>query len=44
VTPTSPCSGHGFKFAPVIGEILAGLAIDGATGQDISRFRLGRFG
>ena len=25
----SPCSGHGFKFAPVIGEILADLAIDG---------------
>ncbi len=39
----SPCSGHGFKFAPVIGEILADLAIDGATRHDISRFRLGRF-
>ncbi len=24
-------SGHGFKFAPVIGEILADLAVDGAT-------------
>jgi len=24
----SPCSGHGFKFAPVIGEILADLAIN----------------
>ncbi len=24
----SPCSGHGFKFAPVIGEILADLAIE----------------
>ena len=23
------CSGHGFKFAPVIGEILADLAVDG---------------
>jgi sarcosine oxidase len=40
----SPCSGHGFKFAPVIGEILADLAISGGTRHDISRFRLGRFG
>jgi sarcosine oxidase len=40
----SPCSGHGFKFAPVIGEILADLAIDGNTRHDISRFRLARFG
>jgi sarcosine oxidase len=40
----SPCSGHGFKFAPVIGEILADLAITGTTPHDISRFRLGRFG
>jgi sarcosine oxidase len=40
----SPCSGHGFKFAPVIGEILADLAIRGATPHDIARFSLGRFG
>src|SRR5262249_5300957 len=26
----SACSGHGFKFAPVVGEILADLALDGA--------------
>jgi sarcosine oxidase len=39
----SPCSGHGFKFAPVIGEILADLAITGATAHDISRFTLARF-
>jgi sarcosine oxidase len=39
----SPCSGHGFKFAPVIGEILADLALAGATRHDISRFRLDRF-
>ena len=39
----SPCSGHGFKFAPVIGEILADLATTGTTTHDISRFRLGRF-
>ena len=40
----SPCSGHGFKFAPVIGEILCGLALEGATPHDICRFRLSRFG
>ena len=39
----SPCSGHGFKFAPVIGEILADLVTRGATQRDISRFRLARF-
>lgn len=38
----SPCSGHGFKFAPVIGRILADLAIRGATEYPIGRFRLGR--
>ncbi len=39
----SPCSGHGFKFAPLIGEIVAELATSGATTRDIARFRLGRF-
>jgi sarcosine oxidase len=39
----SACSGHGFKFAPVIGEILADLATRGDTDHDISRFKLGRF-
>jgi sarcosine oxidase len=39
----SPCSGHGFKFAPVIGEILADLAVTGRTDHDISRFSLARF-
>jgi sarcosine oxidase len=39
----SPCSGHGFKFAPVLGEILADLAMHDATQHDISRFRLARF-
>ena len=34
----SPCSGHGFKFAPVVGEILADLATAGTTRHDISRF------
>jgi sarcosine oxidase len=39
----APCSGHGFKFAPVIGEILADLATTGHTDHDISRFSLARF-
>ena len=33
----SPCSGHGFKFAPLIGELVAGLA-DGSPAPE--RFRL----
>lgn len=40
----SACSGHGFKFAPVIGEILADLAVGGATAMPIAPFRAGRFG
>jgi sarcosine oxidase len=36
-------SGHGFKFASVIGEIMADLALDGATRHEIGLFRLGRF-
>jgi sarcosine oxidase len=43
VVIASPCSGHGFKFAPVVGEILADLATAGATTHDISRFGLARF-
>ena len=33
----SPCSGHGFKFAPVVGELVADLA-DGSPAPE--RFRL----
>ena len=36
-------SGHGFKFASVIGEIMADLAQSGATEHDINLFRLDRF-
>jgi sarcosine oxidase len=43
IVVASPCSGHGFKFAPIIGEILADLAMMGATAHDISRFSLARF-
>jgi sarcosine oxidase len=38
----SPCSGHGFKFVPVVGEILADLAIDGRTRHDIRLFAFRR--
>ncbi len=36
-------SGHGFKFASVIGEILASLAADGQTDHDLDLFELSRF-
>jgi sarcosine oxidase len=39
----SPCSGHGYKFASVIGEILADLAIDGSTRHAIDLFSPARF-
>lgn len=35
-------SGHGFKFCPVVGEILADLAVGGATRHDIAFLRLAR--
>ncbi len=44
VVLASPCSGHGFKFCSVIGEILADLAERGETRHEIGRFGLGRFG
>ena len=39
----SACSGHGFKFSSVIGEILADLAQKGETRHDISLHRVSRF-
>ena len=40
----SACSGHGFKFAPVIGEILADLALDTPpSGSRSSSFSAARF-
>lgn len=36
-------SGHGYKFASVVGEILAELAIDGLTRHDITLFAPDRF-
>ena len=43
VVLASPCSGHGYKFCSVIGEILADLASgDGTTMHDIDFLRLDR--
>jgi sarcosine oxidase len=38
VVIASPCSGHGFKFATVVGEIVAGLTL-GEPQADMSLFR-----
>jgi glycine/D-amino acid oxidase-like deaminating enzyme len=39
----SPCSGHGFKFASAIGEIVADMVTDGVPRFDLSPFALARF-
>lgn len=39
----SPCSGHGFKFTPAIGEAVAQLVAGNETELDRSMFRLERF-
>jgi sarcosine oxidase len=43
VLVVSPCSGHGFKFASSIGEIVCQLLLDGRTWLDLSPFSLKRF-
>jgi sarcosine oxidase len=43
VVVASPCSGHGYKFASVIGEILADLATSGDTRHPIDLFAPSRF-
>ncbi len=37
-------SGHGFKFVPVVGEVLADLALEGSTPHPIGLFDPTRFG
>lgn len=39
----SACSGHGFKFATVIGEIVADLVTTGRSAFDLAPFDLARF-
>jgi sarcosine oxidase len=36
------CSGHAFKYLPVIGEILADLVVDGKTAHSVALFDPGR--
>jgi sarcosine oxidase len=43
VVVASPCSGHGFKFASVIGEILTDLATLGETRHPVGLFSPSRF-
>ena len=40
----SPCSGHGFKHSPAIGEAVAAVASGGNPGFDLAPFALRRFG
>jgi sarcosine oxidase len=40
---SSPCSGHGFKFASVIGEVQANLVSGGDKRFDLKPFSIGRF-
>jgi sarcosine oxidase len=40
----SPCSGHGFKFASVVGEIVSDLVLRGMSGHDISLFSIAAHG
>ncbi|MBI1810126.1 MAG: N-methyl-L-tryptophan oxidase [Gemmatimonadetes bacterium] len=42
VLVSSPCSGHGFKFASAIGEAQAELLLDGRARFDLTPFRLDR--
>ncbi|HEY8732595.1 MAG TPA: N-methyl-L-tryptophan oxidase [Candidatus Limnocylindria bacterium] len=43
VAYVSACSGHGFKFASVMGEILADLALEGLTRHPIAFLSASRF-
>jgi sarcosine oxidase len=43
VAYASACSGHGFKFASVMGEVLADLALDGRTRHPIGFLSAARF-
>lgn len=43
VVLVSPCSGHGYKFCSVVGEIVADLVIEGSTQHDTTLFGLDRF-
>lgn len=44
IVVASPCSGHGFKFAPLFGTALADLATGAEPSFDLSSFRIDRPG
>jgi glycine/D-amino acid oxidase-like deaminating enzyme len=39
----SACSGHGFKFAPALGELVAREIVEQTTAVELAPFRLSRF-
>ncbi|HTK31379.1 MAG TPA: N-methyl-L-tryptophan oxidase [Candidatus Saccharimonadaceae bacterium] len=43
VVLASACSGHGFKFASALGEVLADVALDGRSRFDLGLFRIARY-
>ena len=43
VIVASPCSGHGFKHSPAIGEALAEWVLERDSRYDLGPFRVGRF-
>jgi sarcosine oxidase len=43
VIVASPCSGHGFKFSPVIGEMIAGMVQGNQPRFNLDLFRITRF-
>jgi len=43
IVVASPCSGHGFKFSPVIGEIIAEMVHGKRPQFDLDLFKLSRF-
>lgn len=43
VTVVSACSGHGFKFSSVLGEVAAEIALDGEASMDVGFIGLERF-
>ncbi len=44
ITVVSACSGHGFKFAPALGELVADRVIEGAEPSELAPFAVDRFG
>ncbi|KAF0232297.1 MAG: sarcosine [Beijerinckiaceae bacterium] len=43
IVVASPCSGHGFKFGSVFGEVLADMASGETPAFDLSMFQMNRF-